>query len=302
MTNTLDAATSAARIRPHDVGLGVISDSTLSIDGCSVAELADRYGAPLWIVSAETIRHNTRSIRDAFRAPGLATTRIVYASKANPAPAILRLVTAEGAMVDVASMGHATLAVRAGIAPGQMVANGNCKTDEYLRWAVTVGVRVINVDSVVELDRIVSLRRHGDPATRIALRIATDLRRHADDQGMLASEMETKFGMSEAEALAAVATIDRTAGLELAGLHHHLGFTAYDLEYTADLDLRRRRRVIEQLVALAEGIRLVTGATIPMVNLGGGFRVETDTGYGPGGVTSLPSITDSVEATVAHLG
>jgi diaminopimelate decarboxylase len=297
---TIVPSTSTARIRPHDVGLGVIDGNALSVDGCGVPELVEQYGTPLWIVSAKTIRHNTRAIRDAFSRTGT-PTRIVYASKANPAPAVLGLVTAEGAMVDVASMGHATLATSAEIHPDRVVVNGNCKTDEYLRWAIGAGVAAINVDSLAELERIMALRRPDDPETRIALRVATDLDRHADDGGMLSSEMETKFGMSAGETLAAVRSIQPAAGLELIGLHHHLGFTAFDLDYTADLDLRRRRRVVEQLAALAIAINKETGAVLPVFNLGGGFRVETDMGYGPHKVTSLPSIEDSVHATVAYL-
>lgn len=298
-TNTAPPAmTSRDRIRPHDVALDVSHDGHLLIEGVRAADLVAQFGAPLWVLSATTIRTNLLTIWEAFTR-GPLRVRVVYASKANPAPQVLRIVASEGAMIDVASEGHALLAERAGVHPSQMVVNGNCKTDAYLRWAVASGVAAINIDSIAELTRLVQ-HLDGGPVN-VALRVATDLTRHQDDAGMLRSEMETKFGMSHDDVVQAIDQIGSTAGLELIGLHHHLGFTAFDLDYSARLDLQRRRRVIEQLVDIAAHAREATGSEVRVFNLGGGFRIATDTGYGPRGVTDMPPLSDSVAATAGYL-
>ncbi|MEW2386450.1 alanine racemase [Micromonospora sp. NPDC047707] len=299
MTDTTDVGT--ARIRPHDVGLGVSDADTLTIDGHSLTDLVRQYGAPLWIMSADTIRHNLRTITEAFQAVTPAS-RIVYASKANPAPAISALVVQEGAMVDVASLGHAVLAERAGVPARRIVVNGNCKSAEYLRWAIDADVAMINVDSIDELNQTIATPLPRDSEVRIALRLTTDLSRHHDDRGMFDSELETKFGMSDQDALHAADLIARTPGIRLVGLHHHLGFTAYDSTYNAELDLQRRRRVVEQLVAVADKLYRGYGVSIEVFNYGGGFRVKTDTGYGPGAVRSLPEIDAGADATAGYTG
>ncbi|WP_053202483.1 diaminopimelate decarboxylase family protein [Jiangella muralis] len=299
-TNTAGSAamTSRDRLRPHDVALDASPDGHLLIDGARASDLVARFGAPLWVLSDATIRTNLSTIHEAFTHAPL-RTRVVYASKANPSPQVLQVVAAEGAMVDVASEGHALLAERAGVHPSRLVVNGNCKTDSYLRWAVASGVAAINIDSTAELTKLI--RQLDGRTVNVALRVATDLTRHHDDAGMLRSEMETKFGMSQDEVLRAIDRIGSTDGLELAGLHHHLGFTAFDLEYSARLDLQRRRRVVEQLVDIAVHAREVAGSEIRVFNLGGGFRIATDTGYGPRGVTDMPALGDSVAATAGHL-
>lgn len=287
------------RLRPHDIALAVDPRGRLIIDGCRITDLVKEFGAPLWVMSESMIRANVATIHSAFSG-SRCHTKVVYASKANPAPQVLALVADAGAMVDVASEGHAELARRSGTAPDRLVVNGNCKTTEYLNWAINSGVAAINVDSVAELNRIIDLRR-GEDRVRIALRVATDLARHRDDAGMHTSEMETKFGMSTPDVIEAMQRIAAVPQIELLGLHHHLGFTAFDLDYNAALDLKRRRRVIEQLVDIAVIARAITGTPVGVFNLGGGFRIATDTGYGPRAITSMPDLEDSVASTANYL-
>ncbi|MEV8637133.1 alanine racemase [Streptosporangium sp. NPDC051023] len=283
----------------HDVGLDTDELGTLTVEGQSVAELVQQYGAPLWIMSARTLRHNLETITGAFRQLN-PRNRIVYASKANPAPAVISTLVRQGAMVDVASLGHAVLAERAGVAPDRVVANGNCKSPAYLRWAIDAQVAMVNVDSLDELDQLISLLRPTDGEVKVALRLATDLERHHDDQSMFTSELETKFGLTDADVLRAADLIAQTSGIRLVGLHHHLGFTAYDSAYNAELDIRRRRRVVEQLVAIATELHRSRGITLEVFNYGGGYRVKTDTGYGPGAVRSLPEIDAVADATAGY--
>jgi diaminopimelate decarboxylase len=95
----------------------------LEIDGCDVVELADRFGAPLWVISESTVRANYRRLRDAFRRLYEATD-VLYATKANPQPAIIAAVLDEGALVDAVTRGHLKLILRAGGTPDRIVFNG----------------------------------------------------------------------------------------------------------------------------------------------------------------------------------
>jgi len=72
------------------------ADGHLEIDGCDVVDLMAEHGAPLWVISEATIRANYQRLRDAFRRIYPATT-VLYATKANPEPAIIRVALSEGA-------------------------------------------------------------------------------------------------------------------------------------------------------------------------------------------------------------
>lgn len=271
----------------------------LTIDGCDAVELASRFGTPLWAISESTIRENARRLREAFEAVH-PRTRIVYASKANPEPAIVRIAHDEGCWVDAVTMGHLRLLERAGVPAAHTVFNGNAKTDEELAWGLRHGIGVINVDSPAELAAIARLQPLDAAPVDLCLRLATDPGRHDDDPAYAAEERGSKFGMLEAEIVEAHEEIAAHPGLAFAGLHNHVGFPAYDLPYSGDLDLQRHRRAAEQTLELAASL---PGCRI--VNLGGGFRVPKDHGFGPGGLTDIPPVeayADAIGGAVATSG
>ncbi len=117
-----------AAFRTNDAG-------HLEIDGRDVVSLAEEFGAPLWVISESTVRDNYRRLRDAFHRVYPAT-EVLYATKANPQPAIIAALLDEGAMVDAVTLGHLKLILRAGGTPDRIVFNGNSKTEEELRFAL----------------------------------------------------------------------------------------------------------------------------------------------------------------------
>lgn len=273
---------------PTDAHLVMNGRGHLAIDGCDAVELAERFGTPLWVISERAIRDNVARLREAFTRVH-AATRVVYASKANPEPAIVRVAVDAGAWVDGVTMGHLRLLERAGASPSTIVLNGNAKTDEELRWALEHRVAYVNADSPAEVATLARLQPTDAPPVAVCLRVATDPARHAqDDPAFATDELGSKFGMTEAEILDAARLVHEHPGLEMAGVHNHVGFPAYGIPYSAELDLRRHERAAAQTVELAARLRS-DGLPIRTVNLGGGFRVPKAHGFGPGGITEIPS-------------
>lgn len=278
-----------------DAHLAVIERGHLAIDGCDAVELAERFGTPLWVISERAIRDNVARLREAF-ARVHAATRVVYASKANPEPAVVRVATDAGAWVDGVTMGHLRLLERAGVPPSAIVLNGNAKTAEELRWALGRRIAHVNVDSPAEVQTLASLQPPDAAPVAVCLRLATDPGRHAhDDPAFAEDERGSKFGMTEPELLDAARVVHEHPGLELAGVHNHVGFPAYGIPYSAELDLRRHQRAAEQTCAVAARLRS-DGYAIRTVNLGGGFRVPKAHGFGPGGITDIPPVDAYAEA------
>jgi diaminopimelate decarboxylase len=274
----------------------------LTIGGCRAAELVERFGAPLWVIDEDRIRTNVRTLRSAFR-DAYPRTEVAYASKANPEPAIVAIVRDEGALVDAVTLGHLRLIERAGVPPSDVVFNGNAKTVDELACALRHRVRAINVDSLEELEAIASLQPFDAPPVAICLRVATDPERHAaDDREFADEERGSKFGIAERDVVHAANNAAEHPGLELAGVHNHVGFTAYGTPFRRDLELRRHRRAAEQTLDVAATLR-EHGHPIRIVNLGGGYRVPRPHPYGPGGITDIPTIeeyADAVAGTVAR--
>ena len=270
----------------------------LQIDGCEAEALAKEFGTPLWVISERTIRDNYRHLTAAFRKQ-YPSTEIAYASKANPQPAIIRLVGLEGGRVDAVTAGHIEMLLAGGLAPTDIIFNGNNKTLEELRWALQHGVHVINADSLEEVQLLAELQPPSAPPAAIALRLAIDPAPHLEDDSAFGLAQESfKFGMDEPEALAAARVLHGHPALTLAGLHNHVGFSAYGLEYSAELDLKRHRRCVNQVIGFARQLKQDLGVHLEHINLGGGYRKARPHGYGPKAIINMPS-ADEYAAEIA---
>ncbi len=276
----------------------------LEIDGCDVVDLVAEHGAPLWVISEATVRANYRRLRDAFQRV-YPTTSVLYATKANPEPAIIAVALAEGAMVDAVTLGHLRLIERAGGSAERIVFNGNSKTEPELAYALERGIGMINVDSLEEMELIAELASPAGAGGRpqpVCLRVAVDNARVAvGDRELGSSEWLGKFGMDRADLLAAAEIARRHPGIELAGLHNHLGYAGYGDTYTPKLDVQRHEAYVLETLAIARELHEL-GDRLRVLNIGGGYRVGNPEGFGPGQRREFPTADEyatGIAGTVA---
>ncbi|MBF07116.1 MAG: diaminopimelate decarboxylase, partial [Chloroflexi bacterium] len=123
----------------------------LSVGGCDLVELADRFGTPLFVYDEAHLRTRCREAVAAFG------DGVAYASKAFLCGAMARLAHEEGMYLDVATGGELFVARHAGVPGDRLVMHGNNKSDRELAMAVEEGVGRIVVDSFDELDRLDAL-------------------------------------------------------------------------------------------------------------------------------------------------
>lgn len=228
-----------------------------------LAEIAAREGTPLYVYSADTITSRYRALDEAF---GSYPHALHYALKANSTLAIARLLRGLGAGADANSGGEIDVALRAGFIPAEIVFTGVGKTDAELMQAIDLGVKTINAESEGELERIDALAVARETRARVALRVNPDI--DALSHPHISTGLKTdKFGI----ALEAVRDVGRRAatraGLEIVGLHIHVG--------SQITDLGPLRRAAEAIVALARELR-AEGIAIDHVDLGGGLGISYD--------------------------
>ena len=202
----------------------VNNDGSLSIGGCSVADLAEQYGTPLFVYDEEHIRARCREAVAAF-----GVDRVIYASKAFMCSAMARLVSEEGLLLDVASGGELYVAMHGGVPASRCTLHGNNKSIEELEMAITKGVRHIVVDSFDEIERLETLSRRGLPAPKLMIRVTPGVHAHTHDF-IATGQDDSKFGfnLGNGDAAKAIVRIQNgardgaTAG-ELIGVHCHIG-------------------------------------------------------------------------------
>jgi len=240
----------------------------LELGGCDVIDLAAEFGTPAYVYAEDDMRARARSFVEAFRAR-TEHFEIVYASKAFPCTAVYRLFAEEGLSADVASGGELHLALAAGMNPERLYMHGNNKSQAELDYAIESGLGHIVVDSFDEIERL------RGRAQRVLLRVTPGIE-PSTHEFIQTGQVDSKFGfqMDEVER-ATQACAD--AGLELCGLHAHIGSQILDVD------------VFEKLGELLAGM-----GDWPLLNLGGGLGIAYTADEVP------PSIEDYADALLRH--
>lgn len=235
----------------YPLGSRLNSAGRLEIGGCDVVELAREFGTPAYVYAEDDMRERARATVAAFAGhPG--GTQVLYASKAFPATAALRIFAAEGLSCDVSSGGELHLALRAGFAPERIYLHGNNNTAAELEQAVAAGVGHVVVDSfdeIARLGRIAAGRRQ-----RVLLRVTPGIRPETHHR-IATGQEDSKFGLPLATLPDALDRCE-AAGLEVRGLHAHIGSQVFDLD------------VYDTLAEV-----LTAAGRFPVVDMGGGFAV-----------------------------
>jgi diaminopimelate decarboxylase len=223
------------------------------------SELAAEFGTPLVVYCERTILDAARAYREA--APDALP---LYSVKAFPNVALLQLLAAEGFGADVSTLGELAYARRAGIEGERIVVHGNNKSDEELRAAAEAEVRFVVLDALDEAERAATagLRR---ALVRVTPGIEADTH-----EKIRTAHHGSKFGLPPQDALRAAAAA-REAGLEVAGVHLHIGSQL--------LDPRAGLETIDWLKEFA------ASEWVPeVVDLGGGLGIRYVEGERPPGI------------------
>ena len=158
----------------------------------------------------------------------------------------------------MASEGELHTAVTAGV-PGQhIVLHGNNKSLDELSLARSHGVSRVVVDSFDELDRLRQLHLADGIVAPILLRVTPGVEAHTHEY-VSTGQDDSKFGfgLTSGAATTAVDVARSNPGVELVGIHHHIGSQVFRAESFA--------QALEVVVGFSEPLEL------PELSVGGGL-------------------------------
>ncbi|KEY67834.1 hypothetical protein S7711_04972 [Stachybotrys chartarum IBT 7711] len=139
-----------------------------------------------------------------------------YAVKCNPDPKVLRLLSDLGTGFDCASKTEIEQVLAMGTSPERIIYAQPCKTNSYVRYVKSAGVKQMTFDNADELYKIAKLY----PDAELFLRIMTD-----DTSSLCRLSMKFGAAMDTTENLLAVA---KDLGLNVVGVSFHVGSGASD--------------------------------------------------------------------------
>jgi diaminopimelate decarboxylase len=206
----------------------------LTVGGVDLVDLAGELGTPLFVYDEAHLRNRCREARAAWG------EGVAYATKAFLCRAMAVLAHEEGMYLDVSTGGELHVALSAGVPPEHLVLHGNNKSESELARALEVGVGRIVVDSFDELARLGRLvdgpehaRGSAGPTRhrpRVLVRVTPGVEVHTHEY-VRTGQADSKFGFSmlSGAAAEAVAAAELMPGVELVGIHAHIGSQVFDV-------------------------------------------------------------------------
>ena len=200
-------------------------------ESVKVADIAQRFGTPVYIYSRQTLIGHYQKIKRAFRS---INPLICFSMKANSNLAVLKVLVNQGAGMDVVSGGELYKALKVGVNPKKIVYAGVGKTEKEIAAAIKAGILFFNAESMPELALIDRTAGRLSKKVNVSLRINPDIDPHTH-RFITTGKMTNKFGldMQTAQDLFLRARPVRNqrfsngarifSHLRLIGLHIHIG-------------------------------------------------------------------------------
>lgn len=192
-------------------------------------DIAEQYGAPVYIYDAHRISAQFDRLKSAFTS--VKNLKLHYAVKANSNLSILRLIHGLGAGLDTVSIEEVKLGLLAGVPADQIIYTPNGVSIEELEEARSLGVQ-INIDNLSVLE----LFGQRFPDTPVCVRINPHVMA-GGNSNISVGHIDSKFGISIHQVPHIKRIVDLT-GMHINGIHMHTGSDILDIDvflYAAEI-------------------------------------------------------------------
>ena len=232
----------------------------LQVESLAVEDIVKQYGTPCYIYSMAELVKQWQAFADTLASY---PHQICYAVKANSNLSILALLAKWGAGFDIVSGGELARVIAAGGDPKKSVFSGVGKSTAEIKQALQAHIGCFNVESTAELHRIEAEAKRLNTIAPIACRINPDI--DANTHPYITTGLkESKFGISEHEALSLYRFAANSKHLKVQGIACHLGSQLTTLQpflQAIDHLLKLSAQLAKEHINLAD------------INIGGGLGI-----------------------------
>ena len=207
-------------------------NTNLSIGGCDLVELANKYGTPLYVIDEESLRQICCDYKDAFK--NYPNIKMMYASKALSNLAIASILSEEGFGFDTVSAGEFYTTYKAGVDMSTVLFNGNNKTEKEIALALDLGVGRFSIDNFHEAELLNKIASEKGLMVDALLRITPGIECHTHDY-IQTGQIDSKFGFDLSQVDEIVNLIqNKYKNVNLKGLHAHIGSQIFEMQSFSD--------------------------------------------------------------------
>lgn len=235
-----------------------------------VADIAGKFGTPVYIYSAGHFREQYNAFTRAFKK---IPHRVFYAVKSNANLSVIREFHKLGAGMDVNSEGEMLRAMKAGVKGGDMILTGVGKTAAEIKAGLEQGVTMIKAESKDEIALINRIAGQMGLTAPVAIRVNPDVNPQTHPY-ISTGLSENKFGISKPLALNIYKNPQEFPNVRFTGIDMHIGS---QITTTAPF-----KEAVEKLAEVYFEVKR-SGLRLEHFDIGGGIgiRYEDETPFTP---------------------
>lgn len=256
-------------------------DGALCCEAVPVSQIAEAVGTPFYLYSHATLERHFRAFSDAFSD---VDHLVCYSAKANSSQAILRIFARMGGGLDIVSGGELYRGLKAGVPPKKMVYSGVGKRADEIDEALSAGIRMLNVESLDELELIDRRAAASGRKAPVGIRVNPDVDPKTHPY-ISTGLKKNKFGIGAKQAIEAYRKAASLDHIEVVGVDCHIGSQITDPEPFRD--------AVKNIAALVRDIRDL-GIPISLVDVGGGLGITYQDELPPGLEAYATAITSAL--------
>ena len=241
----------------------------LHFAGVDTAELAEKYGTPLYLMDEDKIRDNCRIYKKAMADFFGNGSFPVYAGKAACFKRMYEIMKEENMGVDLVSSGEIYTALKAGFPMEKAFFHGNNKTDWDISFAMDNGVGYFMVDNMCEMRAIDALAKEKGITQKVILRLTPGIDPHTY-AAVATGKVDSKIGIAieTGQADEFVKEAVSFCNVVITGYHCHVGSQVFD----EDGDVYIQASTI--MLGFFADMYNKYGVKATILNMGGGFGVR----------------------------
>ncbi len=228
------------------------------VEDVSIEDIAKTQPTPFYVYSQSKISKTFEELKSTLK------SEIFYAVKANSNQAIIKLIANLGAGADVVSAGELERAIIAGVNPKKIIFEGIGKSKKDIALAIEKNIRLINIESIDELERVNAVAINENKNINIGIRLNPNIDSQTLDK-ISTGKKTDKFGIDTDKLNEIFQVLKICKNVNLIGVSCHVGSQIFNLNVFSE--------IFQKMKTNAQ-IFIDNGYDIKHVDLGGGLGVN----------------------------
>jgi len=235
-------------------------EKQLHIEGFPISKFAQKQETPFFLFLPKRFNQNFEGMKNGI-SKHIPNFLIAYALKANYLGRVLDKASSMELGAEVMSLFELKLAKKANFPTDKIVFNGPAKSLEELNFAISEGIKHLNVDSFNELKTIEEVAKNKNHIQPITIRIHPQLSEETEKRLLI--KKNSKLGIDFSRGVKLYEYAKKSSYLNPVGIHVHVGTNLISHDFYEELLIFFNNYIIE----LEKKLQI----EIKEINLGGGL-------------------------------